>query len=220
LRVAIAASATFIVGAAWAVIVMQLGGWTHGLAREDVLLARIHRQLPTVIDWVVVQLPWLGTNIVFLPVLGPACWYLWQKRRRPDLAIVIAATTAGNYLMGMALKFVFDRPRPLLWHPRGEYTGTSYPSGHVMAVSSVVGVIAVLLHEERDDRWPLVAWVILLVATAYSRMYLGVHWPSDIVGGLFAGGMWFIGMLWAKRRGAAQSAQAISVPADSLPKSA
>jgi undecaprenyl-diphosphatase len=199
LRVAVAALATFTVGAAWAVIVARFGGWTHGLPRELDLLARVHRQLPTALDWIVVQMPWLGTNFVFIPVLGPACWYLWLKLRRPDLAIIVGVTTVGNYLIGMALKLAFERPRPALWHARGEYTGSGYPSGHVMAVTSVVGVIAVLLYEKRGAISPLVVWVTLLIATCYSRLYLGVHWPSDVDGGLLAGGTWFVGILWANR---------------------
>lgn len=199
LRVSIAAGATFTVGAVWAVVVMQFGGWTHGLPRELDLLARLHRQLPTAVDWVVVQLPWLGTNLVFVPVLAPTCWYLWRKRRQPDLAIIVAVTTAGNYVIGMALKFVFERPRPALWVARGEYTGSAYPSGHVMAVTSVVGVMAVLLYERRGAIAPLVGWMVLLIATCYSRLYLGVHWPTDVAGGLLTGGTWFVGILWAKR---------------------
>jgi undecaprenyl-diphosphatase len=217
LRVGIAAGATFTVGAVWAVIIVQFGGWTHGLPREIDLLARLHRRLPTFFDRLVVLLPWLGTNIVFIPVLGPACWYVWKKRRRPDLAIVVAVTTIGNYIIGSALKLLFERPRPVLWVARGEYTGTAYPSGHVMAVTSVVGVIAVLLYEERAAISPLVAWIVLLVGTGYSRLYLGVHWPTDVVGGLFAGGTWFVGMLWAKRPDVARRALAPPVAAGSLP---
>jgi membrane-associated phospholipid phosphatase len=213
LRVAIAAGATFTVGAAWAVIVVQFGGWTHGLPREVDLLARLHRQLPIVVDWVVVQLPWLGTNLVFVPVLGPACWYLWQKRRRPDLAIIVAVTMVGNYVLGTALKLAFERPRPALWVGRGEYTGSAYPSGHVMAVTSVIGVIAMLLYEKRGAVSPVVAWMMLLIATCYSRLYLGVHWPADVVGGLLAGGTWFVGILWATRAGGAvRSAATLSRP--------
>jgi undecaprenyl-diphosphatase len=199
LRVAIAAVATFLVGSACAVIVVQLGGWTHGLPGEVDLLARLHRQLPTFVDLVVVVLPWLGTNLVFIPVLGPACWYLWRKRGRPDLATIVAVATIGNYMIGTALKVAFERPRPTLWLARGEYTGSAYPSGHAMAVTSVIGIIAVLLYEERRAVWPLVAWIVLLISTCYSRLYLGVHWPTDVVGGLLAGGTWFAGILWAKR---------------------
>jgi membrane-associated phospholipid phosphatase len=216
LRVAVAVGATFTVGAAWAVIVVQFGGWTHGLAWEVVLLARLHRHLPTLLDWVVVMLPWLGTNFVLIPVLGSACWYLWRKQRRPDLAIMVAVTTIGNYVIGMALKVVFERPRPALWVARGEYTGSSYPSGHAMAVTSVIGVIAVLLYEQRGTISPLIAWMILLIATCYSRLYLGVHWPSDVVGGFLAGETWFVGMLWARRTDVAARSSASSVAVERL----
>jgi len=178
---------------------MRFGGWTHGLPRELDLLSRLHRPLPTMVDWVVVQLPWLGTNLVFIPVLGPACWYLWRKLKRPDLATIVAVTTVGNYVIGTALKLAFERPRPALWVARGEYTGSAYPSGHVMAITSVIGVIAVLVSELRGAVSPLVGWMLLLIATCYSRLYLGVHWPADVVGGLLAGGTWFVGILWAKR---------------------
>jgi membrane-associated phospholipid phosphatase len=217
LRVAIAGGATFAVGAAWAIIIMQYGGWTHGSARGVDLLLRLHRHLPSLLDWLVVMLPWLGTNLVLIPVLGPGCWYLWHKQRRPDLAILVAVTAIGNFVIGMALKLVFERPRPTLWVSRGEFTGSAYPSGHAMAMTSVIGVIAVLLYEERHTISPLVAWMILLFATCYSRLYLGVHWPSDVVGGLLAGDTWFFGMLWARRTDVAARPAVPSVAIERLP---
>jgi undecaprenyl-diphosphatase len=198
--IAIAAVVTFAAGASCAIVVALRGGWTHGLPREIALLESLHVQLPRVLDWIVVSLPWLGTNLVFIPVLGPACWYLWRHRGRPNIATIIAVTTLGNYLIGTALKMAFARPRPALWSARGEYTGASYPSGHAMAVMSVIGLLAVVIYEERGAVWPFAVWLALLIATCYSRLYLGVHWPTDILGGLLAGGVWFVGVLWARRR--------------------
>lgn len=203
LRITVAAFATFGVGAAVAIVVVLQGGWTHGLPWEVALLEALDTRLPGVLDWVVVSLPWLGTNLVFIPILGPACWYLWRMRGRPDLATIIAVATIGNFLIGTAIKIAFARPRPGLWAARGEYTGASYPSGHAMAILSVIGVLVFLLHEERRLVWPFVAWLALLIATCYSRLYLGVHWPTDLVGGLLAGGVWLAGVLWAKNAGQA-----------------
>jgi undecaprenyl-diphosphatase len=198
LRILIASLLTFAAGAAVAVVVALRGGWTHGLAWEIALLRSLNVRLPTALDSTVVDLPWLGTNLVFIPVLGTLCWYLWRKRRRPDIATIIAVTTVGNFVIGTVLKMAFARPRPVLWVARGEYTGASYPSGHAMAIVSVVGVLAVLIAEERRVVWPFVLWLALLIATCYSRLYLGVHWPTDILGGLLAGGVWFVGVLWAR----------------------
>jgi undecaprenyl-diphosphatase len=199
-RAAIASLASLAAGAVFAFVVIQLGGWTHGLPFEVALLERTHARLPLLLDFTVVSLPWLGTNLVFIPVLGPACWYLWRKRVRPDLAVSIAVVTIGNYLIGTFLKFAFSRPRPTLWPPRGEFSESSYPSGHAMAIVSVVGIIAFMLHEERGAVWPFLAWLILLIATCYARLYLGVHWPTDVIGGLIVGVVWLAGMLWARRR--------------------
>lgn len=198
-RIATAVVASFVAGSCCALVVIWAGGWTHGLSFEPRLLERVQTPLAPALDWAMVFLPWLGTNIVFIPVLGPGCWYLWRRRGRPDLALIIAVVTIGNYLIGTALKVIFERPRPSLWLARGEYTGAAYPSGHAMAMMSVVGLVALLLYEERQRLWPIVAWICLLVATCYSRLYLGVHWPTDVIGGLLTGAVWFGGSLWARR---------------------
>lgn len=198
-RVAIAFIASFVAGSCCAFAVIWAGGWTHGMRFEIALLERLHTTLPPVLDWALLSLPWLGTNLVFIPVLGPGCWYLWRKRGRPDLATIIATVTIGNYVIGTALKLAFERPRPSLWPARGEYTGASFPSGHAMAMMSVIGVLALLLYQERHARWPIAIWILLLIATCYSRLYLGVHWPTDVLGGLVAGAVWFAGCLWARQ---------------------
>lgn len=198
-RVAVSAVASLAAGSLFAVVVIRMGGWFSGLPIDVALLDRIHTRWPPLIDLAIVLLPWLGTNLVFIPILGPACWYLWLKRRRADLAVTIAVVTIGNYLIGTLLKFAFQRPRPALWPPRGEFSETSYPSGHAMAIVSVVGIVAVLLHEEHGSVWPFAGWITLLIATCYSRLYLGVHWPSDVIGGLLVGSVWLFGVLWARR---------------------
>ena len=72
-------------------------------------------------------LPWTGTNLVLMPVLVPLSWWLWVRRKRPQLVFFLWVVTAGNYLVGTALKFFFERPRPSIFAQRGEFTGARNP---------------------------------------------------------------------------------------------
>jgi undecaprenyl-diphosphatase len=184
------------VGALYAWYLQRTGEWTQGLTWEVALLHQIHTQLPRLLDWCVLILPWLGTNITIIPGVLIASVMLW-KRGRKDLVTVLLVATIGNHAVGTVLKYVFDRPRPGLWPARGEFTGPSYPSGHAMMTVSVLFVFAYLLRRERGWRWPFWACVAFTILTAYSRLYLGVHWPTDILGGAIIGAVWLSAMLRA-----------------------
>jgi undecaprenyl-diphosphatase len=151
-----------------------------------------HRPLPTAVDWVMLALPWLGTNLTLLPILTAVSLWLWRRRRRGELALQIMITVAGSFFMNAVLKALFDRPRPELWPHRGQYAWAAYPSGHAIVGVSVILTIALMLHRERGWRWPFVAAGALLTISLYSRLYLGVHWPTDVIGGLLLGLIWLI----------------------------
>jgi membrane-associated phospholipid phosphatase len=184
------------VGALYAVYLQQSGKWAAGLHWEVVLLEHLHVSLPPVLDWFLLALPWLGTNITILPGVLIAAWLLWKRGRR-DLIVAIVVGAVGNHLVGTFLKYAFDRPRPALWPARGEFTGPSYPSGHAMMVTSVLFVFAYLLRRERGWRWPYVVCTVFALITSYSRLYLGVHWPTDVIGGAIIGAVWLSAMLRA-----------------------
>jgi undecaprenyl-diphosphatase len=94
------------------------------------------------------------------------------------------------------LKGSFDRVRPDLFPKRGWFGWTSFPSGHAIASISVLFTIAILLHRERGWKWPYLVATIIACGSAYSRVYLAVHWPTDVIGGLIVGAVW----LWAGYR--------------------
>src|SRR5690349_23367198 len=137
-----------------------------------------------------IVLPWVGTNLTLLPIVSVASLWLWRRKNRGELALHLMVTVAGSLILNALLKGVFARPRPELWPHRGQYQWASYPSGHAIVGVSVIFTIALMLHRERGWWWPLVVAACVLVLNLYSRLYLGVHWPTDILGGVLVGVIW------------------------------
>ncbi|WP_276354802.1 phosphatase PAP2 family protein [Cohnella caldifontis] len=107
--------------------------------------------------------------------------------------ILFLAVMLGTSLLNKVLKGFFHRERPSL-HRLAEETGYSFPSGHAMASFALFGVIAYLLWRHvrsGGGRLALAAVCALLtLAIGISRIYLGVHYPSDVIGGYLVSGIW------------------------------
>ncbi|HET6158353.1 MAG TPA: phosphatase PAP2 family protein [Dongiaceae bacterium] len=113
------------------------------------------------------------------------------------LAIFTLAASGGGLVVSSLLKYVVDRPRPdLVPHGNLIYT-TSFPSGHSM-MSAVVyltlaALIARLMEKRRLKTYALGVAILLTLLVGISRIYLGVHWPSDVLAGWAAGAAWALG---------------------------
>ena len=159
----------------------------------------IDRTAPTLVDWIMLSLPWLGTNLTILPIIAAASLWLWRKKGRGDLALQLMVLVVGGLVSNAALKHVFNRPRPELWEHRGQYAWASYPSGHAIVCVAVYFTVARMLLRERGWRWPFVVASLMLAVVLYSRLYLGVHWPTDIIGGILLGLVWLVAVEFAFR---------------------
>jgi undecaprenyl-diphosphatase len=144
------------------------------------------------LEAVVRKVSFLGSNPVVFTVAGVAA--LAAARRCPRVALVIVALALTRPALEFLLKELVGRPRPDgARMVRG--TGPSFPSGHPLATAASWGVlpIVVALYTRRRAVWWSVAagvW-ILAVCVAISRVWLGVHWPTDVAASLILA---FIGM--------------------------
>lgn len=134
----------------------------------------------------------VGSSAFGVPVvLGLVAWCLRHRALRSALFALL--TTAGGKVLERTLKVVVGRERPTWNDPLATAADYSFPSGHAMGVTLVVGVLAVLLASRVPARWrrPLLAvgagWALLV---AFSRIALGVHYLTDVVAGMLLGGAW------------------------------
>ncbi len=144
----------------------------------------------------------LGSGNALFPtgiVLGAWFW----RRRSPRVGAFYLGTTVSGWLFYILLKFLFARPRPTLISHLDSAGWWSFPSGHAMGSTMVLGLGTILLAERFRNRaaarWMRLLATGLIVAIAGSRVYLGVHYPSDVVAGLLAGCAWIAGALAAFR---------------------
>jgi undecaprenyl-diphosphatase len=135
----------------------------------------------------------LGGHAVLTIVTLAAIAYLLLARKR-HAALLVAAAVAGGMLMSTLLKLGFDRPRPdLVPHGMRVYTA-SFPSGHAMLSAVTYLTLGALLARVQPRRrikaFLLGVAILLTVLIGMSRVYLGVHWPSDVLAGWCGGAAW------------------------------
>ncbi|MBX6363323.1 MAG: phosphatase PAP2 family protein [Gemmatimonadetes bacterium] len=185
----------YAVGVAVGLLVRALGWW-HGDAWERLLLTRIHATVSPALDRVMLTAPWLGTNYSLAPLVAIAAVWLWLGHRRVSAAH-LAVVQLGSALLNAALKFTLVRDRPALFEPRGQFALPSFPSGHAIAVTSVVLTAAYLVYRSGHGRWAFVVAACFWIVVLYSRIYLAVHWPTDVVAGIGVGAVWLAATLGA-----------------------
>jgi undecaprenyl-diphosphatase len=136
---------------------------------------------------------YLGAPVLAASVAAAVLYFVWRRDWRR--AIALAVTSAGGLAVSTVLKLTFHRGRPETATEFITRQSWSFPSGHAMSSMICYGFLTMLLLEEvREPRWRRRAIVagaaILIGAIGFSRVYLGVHYLSDVVGGWLAGAAW------------------------------
>ncbi|NYZ64072.1 phosphatase PAP2 family protein [Luteimonas deserti] len=131
--------------------------------------------------------------------------------RRWRHAVFVALSTGGSALLNMATKQLFARERPGLWESIAPEATFSFPSGHAMGSATLAMVLVLLAWPTRARWWVVAAMAVFVPMVGLSRIYLGVHYPSDILAGWAAASIWVVGVYlvlyhpprggWRRRRG-------------------
>lgn len=155
----------------------------------------------------------LGSYAFILIIVAASVGYLLLVHKYA-LALLVIAAELGGMLISTLLKTAFDRPRPDIEHAARVFT-TSFPSGHAtLSAVTFLTLGALLTRTSADERVKLyfiALAVFLTVIVGTSRVYLGVHYPSDVLAGWCIGSAWavlcWVVALWLQRRGNVERAQ-------------
>lgn len=199
LRVLLAYVAAWAVGIGFGLLLRSAGAWNGAAWERDVLRWFHDRPLPWLFDRMMLAAPLFGTNLTILPAMLIVGWWLWKERREPLLGAHLVVVAVGSLSLNPTMKYLLDRDRPSLFPLRGMYNWASYPSGHAILTVALYFTLALMLRRARGWRWPFVVAPLIVLLTCYSRLYLSVHWPTDLIGGVLIGIVWLLGTWYAFR---------------------
>ncbi|MGH7469003.1 MAG: phosphatase PAP2 family protein, partial [Longimicrobiales bacterium] len=175
-----------IVFALFAGFVMQ--GSTQSIDERVLRWIQLHRTPGR--NAFMLELTTLGSGMVLIMLVLVASVFLWLTRHHWSVYILLMGVLGGQ-LVNRLLKGIFERPRPSIVDWVTDVHSKSFPSGHAMTALIAYGSVAYLVARlEPTARLRRTTWalaILFIVAIGVSRMYLGVHYPSDIIAGYVAG---------------------------------
>ena len=137
-----------------------------------------------------------GSALAWQLVLTPVVlWLLW--RRLPRLALFVVITAAGSSVLNSVVKSSVHRLRPVVTDPVAHAGGLSFPSGHAQAAIVGYSVLLLVFLPVMHGAWRkagIALAVFMVLAIGFSRIALGVHYLSDVLGGFVLGGAWVAAM--------------------------
>lgn len=127
--------------------------------------------------------------------------YLLYNLKQVWETSMLAVSLAGGWLLNVVLKEAFHRTRPDIQHLVSA-GGYSFPSGHAMIATAFYGMLGYLIwinlrRNNKPSWYVMVLTFVLVVAIGTSRVYLGVHFPSDVIAGFAVGGVWLLACVLA-----------------------
>jgi undecaprenyl-diphosphatase len=159
------------------------------LKADEAILRSIHAHASPALDHFFPVYTEIGGVVFVAIVTAVVISYLWFTARRYK-ALLLFSAVGGAAIANYTLKFIFERARPDLWTHLVNETSYSFPSGHAMGSSAFAfGIVAILW----NTKWRIPSIVVAglyVISIGFSRLYLGVHYPTDILAG------WLLSIVW------------------------
>jgi undecaprenyl-diphosphatase len=159
--------------------------WVHGFARPS-------------LTEMMIGLSWIGSPLVLTPAVTLAAGLMWWWGLKDD-AVLVASAALGGVVLNEVMKLHFKRLRPdVPWAFVHEHS-FSFPSGHSVLAMVMYGVIVYKTQDKLRSNWARAALMVgaflMVMGIGVSRVYLGVHYPSDVAGGYFVGAIWLAAVI-------------------------
>jgi len=161
-----------------------------GFSWDVPMLLAVHQTAQPRMDAVAVYLTRLGVFWGVFPIAMVIALFLIRKRRWHQLAYFLTVLS-GSILINRTVKLLLHRVRPHLWQSPAPELDYGFPSGHAMSSMTLVAALVILTWRTRWRWLVLVVGGLFVLAIGWTRLYLGVHYPSDVLAA------WTVSIAWA-----------------------
>jgi membrane-associated phospholipid phosphatase len=168
-------------------------------AFESPFMLWLHAHSGPALDHLSVILAYVGGTKVIGPVSAVLAFVLWKRSFLSARFFVVAVL--GAAVLNVIMKSAFHRPRPELWPRLMQQSGASFPSGHSMYSAAFVTALILLAWNTRFRWLALVLGTLFTLLIGWSRVELGVHYPTDVLAGWLTGLAWVLGVYGLLRPG-------------------
>lgn len=179
----------FVISAIVFLVIAKAVVTNHPLSFDNPTLLWFHAHANSFFDSFFLVTTNVGSVMSMLAVAAILSLFLLYKKQYRNI-ILLLGSVGGASVLNIILKQLFHRTRPDLWHGAVVETDFSFPSGHAMLSSALVLALIIILWRTRYKLSALILGVLAIVLVGLSRLYFGVHYPSDIIAG------WCVSLIW------------------------
>ena len=136
-----------------------------------------------------VGLSYLGGLPFTLLLCSVGCIYFYWKKKIVNI-LFIGVGISGSVVLGWSLKYLVDRPRPDMMYQMVKTYGASFPSAHSLYAAVLASLVWGIVYQKSQAKVIAAVAILWCLAMGFSRVYLGAHFPTDVIAG------WSIGLIW------------------------